>query len=184
MKIKLERLNNSEEISRFSELANLVDEVQSGEPYFDDPGAFRAADWLPRACEDACVILLAQNEKGILGYCLAQPFTSYGNFQSSPADYGIDPEKCLYLSELGVSQTARGMGVGTMLVNALRQGMESPFSEILVRTLRRVHGTDQVNPAINFYESLDFTIVRQGDEPLIETLRDRPRVFLRWSASE
>ena len=172
------------EIGDFADFVRLVDEVQSGEPYFDTPDTLTAAKWLPGACDASTSIVLARDGGRIVGYCTAQPFESYGGFRSSAADYGVTPRSCLYLSEMGVSKSGRGNGVGRALLGALKNRMDPAFDAILVRTLRSIHGTPDPNPAIAFYRKNGFDLVMAKSDPLIEdgpTLRHRPRVFLRWS---
>ena len=172
------------EIADFADFVRLVDDVQSGEPYFDPPGTLMAAEWLPGACDESTHIVLARNGGRIVGYCTAQPFASYPRFQSSAADYGVVPSSCLYLSEMGVARSSRGGGLGSILLQHLKVRTKPPFDTILVRTLQMIHGTRRPNPAIAFYRKHGFTLVSGGSGPLIEdgsALRDRPRVFLRWS---
>lgn len=161
----------------------LVDAVQSGTPYFDPPGSLPAASWMPAALDAASHVYLAREQDGIVGFLLAQPFTSYGKFLFRPSAYGVRPHACIYLSELGVAQTVRGKGVGRRLVDGLVAEARATLSDILVRTVHKIHGTDQRNPAIDFYLALGFDMVMIDGQPLIEdgpTLRNKPRVFLRW----
>ena len=172
------------EIRDFADFVRLVDEVQSGEPYFDTPDTLTAAEWLPGACDASTHIILARDGGRIVGYCLAQPFGSYRRFQSSAADYGVVSSSCLYLSEMGVAKSGRGNGVGRTLLRELKNRMDHTFDTILVRTLQSTYGTPHPNPAIAFYRKDGFDLVMTKGGPLIEdgpALRHRPRVFLRWS---
>lgn len=142
---------------------------------------------LPRSADKAIgeskVVLLEMEGPKALGYCFGQPYQSYGGFLSSAATYGVKPESCLYLSEFGVDTDARNRRVGTALLNALLAENVSGFQTILVRTMLRVFGTDEPNPAIAFYEKAGIVVVRSGDDVLVEDagrFTDRPRVLLRW----
>lgn len=184
MPIVIEMPTHRSEIEDFADFVRLVDEVQSGEPYFDSPDTLTAAKWLPDTCDASTQILLARNGGRIVGYCTAQPFKSYARFESSAADYGVNPHSCLYLSEMGVAKPGRGNGVGKTLLGELKNRMDPSFDTILVRTLQSTYETGHPNPAIAFYQRNGFDLVMAKSGPLIEdgaALRHRPRVFLRWS---
>ena len=172
------------EIEDFADFVRLVDEVQTGEPYFDPPETLAAAEWLPGACEQSVHIILARDGGRIVGYCMAQPFESYGRFQSSAADFGVVSSSCLYLSEMGVARSGRGNGIGRALLGELKDRLDPRFDTILVRTLQSTYGTPHPNPAVAFYRKTGFDLVTTKSGPLVEdgaALRHRPRVFLRWS---
>ncbi len=182
--MRIQRCDNGLGEDDFNALSALVDAVQAGEPYYDSPGVVSASTWLAGACEDSSSVFVARDSGKIVGYLLAQPFESYRKFYSSPVAYGVHPTSCLYLSELGVAERARGKGIGASLVNTLLAEAKETQCSILVRTLHHVHGTQRLNPAIEFYERLAFRLVMSGDGPLIESgpaLRNKPRVFLRWT---
>ncbi|MCP9484074.1 GNAT family N-acetyltransferase [Shimia sp. CNT1-13L.2] len=177
------RLFSASQIADPNALFALIDRVQAGVPYNDTSGSMLAKEWAPKAIGDSKTVLLAFEGAKVLGYCFGQPYQSYEGFLSSAAAYDVEPETCMYLSEFGVDASARNSGVGTKLLGALIAENDSAFESILVRTMLRVFGTDEPNPAIAFYEKAGFELVRSGGDVLVEDagrFADRPRVFLRW----
>ncbi|MEO0565590.1 MAG: GNAT family N-acetyltransferase, partial [Chloroflexota bacterium] len=121
-------------------LIALVDDVQQGEPYFNEPGEIPAASWLPNSCRDTSLIFTAYHWPSVypIGFCIMKPFEQYTDFENDGQTYGINPKTSIYIAELGVSEATRGMGVGLMLLNFGMKQCPFETTHYLVRTMKGV----------------------------------------------
>ena len=176
------------DIPEKTSLIALVDDVQQGEPYFNEPGEIPAKSWLQNSCRDTSLIFTAYHWPSVypIGYCVMKPYESYPGLEHGSSEYGVDPKTCIYIAELGISEAVRGMGIGSMLLEFGMKQCPRETTHYLVRTMKRIFGKEGPNRAISFYRNkLGFEIVRNADgEEIIERIGLRPRLLLRKTVNQ
>ena len=168
-------------------LIGLVDQVGYGNPYRYQPGAIApAVQWLPDTCRDTDLIFTAYDMAvsafpDLIGYCIMKPYTTYARFGYRSNQYGVEPETCIYIAELGIAEQARGHRIGSILLDFATSHCPPQTRSYLVRTMVNQYDTDEPNPAIAFYQKRGFVVVedQETQQPLIEVSSQRPRLFLR-----
>jgi GNAT superfamily N-acetyltransferase len=189
MDLLLRQSSGWDDVPQSERLLTLVDHIGYGEPYFYTYAETTpAAEWLPAVCQHTDLIFTAYDATmstppDLIGYCIMVPYTHYQRFGHTAQEYGVEAESCVYIAEFGVAEKARGKSVGSLLLTFASAHRPPGTSSYLVRTLVDIHGTDQPNPAIKFYEKHGFTVVNDATtgKPLTETLTQRPRLFLRYN---
>jgi len=190
MNLLLYQSTTWEQVPQRSTLMGLVDRVGYGDPYRYQIGEVSpAVQWLPDTCRTTDLIFTAYDMAlpdfpELIGYCIMQPYETYSH-EHKPEQYGVEPQTCIYIAELGIDESARGKRIGSILLDFAMVHCPRETTSWLVRTLVNIHGTDKPNPAIAFYKKRGFQIVdEQGTgQPLIEVRSQRPRLFLRKDAT-
>lgn len=136
-------------------LIETYQKVFAGPPYFENFTREEVRRYFRDYFKNG-LILIARDEKGILGFAAAVDVLSETTIAKLAVEKGIDIERCAYIAELGVDENNRRKGVGISLVEELLMAL--PDERTLLRTNKDNY------PAISLYQRLGFSIVPEMTE--------------------
>jgi ribosomal protein S18 acetylase RimI-like enzyme len=150
-------------------LVALAQEIQDNPPYDYRPGEVAPAkEWFPRLVEQATHAYVARRHGEPVGLLVALPITAYGKVDEFEAALGVDYATTIYLAELGISSSARRIGLASTLIERLHAELPADTTACVVRTL------EWNAPAIALYERHGYQVA----DGVKQRFNGRPRVFL------
>lgn len=150
-------------------LVALAQEIQDNPPYDYQPGEVAPAkEWFPPLVEQATHAYVAHRDGEPVGLLVALPIATYGNLDDFETALGVDFATTIYLAELGISSTARRLGLASTLIERLHAELPTGTTACVVRTL------EWNTPAIALYQRHGYQLA----DGVTQQFNGRPRVFL------
>lgn len=156
-------------------LVQLYKDIFKEEPYFESFTNEEVVGYFKEYI-DKGVVLIARNDQGVVGFSAVLPLNFQPEISNLASKFGINPDNCQYIAELGVRKDNRRKQIGQALIEELL--IQLPNN---VETLLRTTKTNE--PAIALYKKLCFSQV-QGMEEIVtrnrtegEDLEDQ-RIFM------
>ncbi|MGH3768687.1 MAG: GNAT family N-acetyltransferase [Pseudonocardiaceae bacterium] len=168
--VTIARIASWSAVARQNDVLELVNQIQSGEPYNYRPGEIASSkEWFPPMVDRSDLTLVAYDATDRpVAYCVALPLAGYPDALAVSDGFGMQPSATGYLAELGVSTAMRRQGIASTLLTRATDARRTEASAWVVRTL------ENNAPAIALYQRHGFTLVPRASQ----IHNGRARVFL------